>query len=78
MGIVFRRPPLIFIARIKALPSSLDEALRALEADHAFLTTGGVFTAELLEMWVDFKRNQEYYAVRNRPHPYELSLYFDV
>jgi glutamine synthetase len=65
-------------SRIKALPSSLDEALRALEADHEFLTAGGVFTEELLKQWVDFKRNQEYYAVRNRPHPYEMSLYFDV
>ena len=64
--------------RLKSLPSSLDEALRALEADHGFLTTGGVFTEELLNQWVDFKRNQEYYAVRNRPHPYEMSLYFDV
>jgi len=49
-----------------------------MEADHEFLTTGGVFTEELLNQWVDFKRNQEYYAVRNRPHPYEMSLYFYV
>ena len=65
-------------ARIKALPSSLNEALRALEADHAFLTEGEVFREEMIAQWVDFKRNQEYYAVRNRPHPYEMSLYFDV
>jgi glutamine synthetase len=63
---------------IKALPSSLDEALRAIESDHDFLTTGGVFSDELIKQWVDYKRNQEYYAVRNRPHPYEMSLYFDV
>jgi len=65
-------------SQIKALPSSLDEALRALEADHDFLTTGGVFSEELLTQWIDFKRNQEYFAVRNRPHPYEMNLYFDV
>jgi glutamine synthetase len=65
-------------SKIKSLPSSLDEALRALEADHEFLTQSGVFTEELIRQWVDFKRNQEYYAVRNRPHPYEMSLYFDV
>ena len=63
---------------IKALPASLDEALRALEADHAFLTDGNVFKEEMLRQWIDFKRDQEYYAVRNRPHPYEMSLYFDV
>ncbi len=65
-------------AHIKPLPSSLNEALSALEADHDFLTVGGVFSAEMLKQWVDFKRNAEYYAVRNRPHPYEMSLYFDV
>jgi glutamine synthetase len=65
-------------SRIKALPTSLDEALYALEADHEFLNAGGVFTDELINMWIDFKRNQESYAVRNRLHPYEMSLYFDV
>jgi glutamine synthetase len=65
-------------SQIKGLPASLNEALHALEADHEFLTTSGIFTEELLRQWVDFKRNQEYYAVRNRPHPYEMNLYFDV
>jgi glutamine synthetase len=63
---------------IKAFPSSLNEALQALEQDHNFLTTGSVFSEELIKQWVDYKRDQEYYAVRNRPHPYEMSLYFDV
>jgi glutamine synthetase len=65
-------------SKIKSLPSSLNEALHALEADHEFLTSSGVFTDDLIKQWVDFKRNQEYYAVRNRPHPYEMNLYFDV
>jgi glutamine synthetase len=65
-------------AKIKPLPASLNEALSALEADHDFLTAGGVFSAEMLQQWVDYKRNAEYFAVRNRPHPYEMSLYFDV
>jgi glutamine synthetase len=46
-------------SKIKAPPSSLNEALRALEADHKFLTSNGVFTDELLTQWVDFKRDQE-------------------
>ncbi|MEW6094127.1 MAG: hypothetical protein AB1531_09205, partial [Chloroflexota bacterium] len=65
-------------AAIKSLPASLNEALRALEADHDFLLAGGVFSEELIKQWVDYKRNTEYFAVRNRPHPYEMSLYFDV
>jgi len=65
-------------ATIKGLPYSLNEALIALEADHEFLTAGDVFTPEMLAQWVSHKRNQEYYQVRNRPHPYEMSLYFDV
>jgi glutamine synthetase len=46
--------------------------------DHAFLTEGGVFSEEMLQQWVDYKRQAEYFAVRNRPHPYEMRLYFDV
>jgi glutamine synthetase len=63
---------------IKSLPSSLNEALKAIETDHDFLLAGEVFNEELIQQWVDFKRNQEYFPVRNRPHPYEMSLYFDV
>lgn len=65
-------------ADIKSLPSSLNDALSALEADHEFLMAGDVFSEELIRQWVDFKRNQEYFPVQNRPHPYEMSLYFDV
>jgi glutamine synthetase len=65
-------------AEIQQLPGSLDEALRALEADHDFLLAGEVFSEELIEQWVTYKRDEEYYPVRNRPHPYEVSLYFDV
>jgi glutamine synthetase len=65
-------------AAIKSLPSSLNEALHALEDDHDFLMADGVFSEELIHQWVDYKRNTEYFAVRNRPHPYEMSLYFDV
>jgi glutamine synthetase len=65
-------------ARIKSLPASLNEALIALENDHDFLLAGDIFSEMLIHQWVDYKRNQEYYPVRNRPHPYEMSLYFDV
>ena len=63
---------------IKHLPGSLHEALAALEADHEFLLAGDVFAEEMLEQWIAHKRDVEYYPVRNRPHPYEMQLYFDV
>jgi glutamine synthetase len=65
-------------AAIKALPSSLDEALDALEADHEFLLQGQVFSPDLIQQWIAFKRVNETYQVRNRPHPYEMFLYFDT
>jgi glutamine synthetase len=64
--------------QIKSLPDSLNAALIALEQDHEFLLAGEVFSELMIKQWVDFKRNEEYYQVRNRPHPYEMSLYFDV
>jgi glutamine synthetase len=65
-------------AGIKSLPATLNEALTALEQDHEFLLAGEVFSPEMIKQWVDYKRNQEYYPVRNRPHPYEMYLYYDV
>ncbi|MBN1665575.1 MAG: type I glutamate--ammonia ligase [Anaerolineales bacterium] len=65
-------------ATIQKLPDSLNQALVALEQDHDFLLVDEVFTADMIERWIDYKRNVEYYPVRNRPHPYEMSLYFDV
>jgi glutamine synthetase len=64
--------------QIKSLPDSLNAALMALEQDYDFLLAGDVFSEMLIKQWVDFKRQAEYYQVRNRPHPYEMSLYFDV
>jgi len=63
---------------IRPLPVSLKEALDALSDDHDFLLAGDVFSEDLIERWIAFKMNEEYYQVRNRPHPYEMELYFDV
>jgi glutamine synthetase len=65
-------------AKIKSLPTTLLEALEALKKDHQFLLEGEVFTPDILETWIDYKVTQEYQEVRNRPHPYELALYYDV
>ncbi len=66
------------LAEIGQLPTSLGQALDALEADHDFLTEGGVFNDELIDRWIRTKREKEVRAVRARPHPYEVGLYFDV
>src|SRR5262245_45282451 len=65
-------------AKVKQLPGSLDEVLDALEKDHTFLLKGGVFTEDLLETWIDYKRKNEVDAIRLRPHPWEFALYFDI
>ncbi len=59
------------------VPGSLAEALDYLEADHQFLLKGDVFTRDFLEMWISHKR-KEHDALRLRPHPYELFLYYDA
>jgi glutamine synthetase len=63
---------------IKPLPTSLIEAFQALENDHDYLLAGGVFTESLIEEWIRYKREEECWPVRNRPHPYEIALYLDV
>jgi glutamine synthetase len=64
------------LAHIPTVPSSLEDALDALEADHAFLLKGDVFTEDLIETYVEFRREQAD-KVKIRPHPYEFPLYFD-
>ena len=66
------------LAKIPTVPSSLGEALDALEKDHDFLLKGGVFTRDVLDVWIDYKRTREIDPVRLRPHPWEFYLYFDV
>jgi glutamine synthetase len=64
--------------KVKSMPGSLDEALRALEEDHAFLLKGDVFTRDVIETWIAYKREKELDAIRLRPHPHEFALYFDI
>ena len=63
---------------IPQVPGSLEEALAALEADHAYLLEGGVFTEELIQTWVNLKRETEILPLAVRPHPYEFELYYGV
>ena len=63
---------------VKNTPGSLQESLAALEADHAFLLDGGVFTQDLIDVWLAMKRAKDVDAVALRPHPYEFFLYYDA
>jgi glutamine synthetase len=66
------------LAALDQMPSSIEEALDALEADHDFLLEGGVFTPDLLEAYISFKRETEVDQIRVRPHPWEFYLSFDA
>ena len=66
------------LKNVPSMPASLEEALDCLEQDHAFLLKGDVFTEELLETYINYKRTAEAAAVRLRPHPYEFALYYDI
>jgi len=65
-------------AGIKSTPGSLGEVLDALEEDHAWLLRGDVFTADVIETWLKYKRERELAPVNLRPVPYEFFLYFDL
>jgi glutamine synthetase len=63
---------------VPSMPGSLEEALTALEEDHQFLLKGDVFTEELLETFIEYKRRNEAEAIRLRPHPWEFAMYYDI
>jgi glutamine synthetase len=64
-------------ARLESIPTSLEEALEALQEDHEYLMAGGVFNRELIDSWVE-EKTKEVVAVRNRPHPFEMNLYYSL
>ena len=66
------------LAEIPSAPGSLEEALAALEEDHDFLLQGDVFTKDVIEEWLEYKKTNEVDDVKLRPHPQEFALYFDI
>lgn len=64
------------LAKYPKTPSSLGEAIDALEKDHAFLKAGNVFTDDLIHLWIKWKRREELNPLAMRPHPYEFYLYY--
>jgi glutamine synthetase len=65
-------------ASVNQVPTSLPAVINSLEADHEFLLEGDVFTSDLIETWIDFKRENEIAPIQLRPHPHEFELYYDV
>ena len=74
---LYKAPPKD-LAHLQQAPQTLQEALDALEADHGFLLKGGVFTPDVIEQWIRYKRQREVAPMRRRPHPYEFCLYYDA
>jgi glutamine synthetase len=66
------------LSKVPQVPGSLEEVLTALEGDHEYLLAGGVFTPDVIETWIDYKRVNEVDALRLRPHPWEFYLYYDI
>ncbi len=66
------------LAEIESAPGSLEEALAALKADHDFLLKGDVFTQDAIDMWIEYKTENEVNDVKLRPHPHEFFLYYDI
>jgi glutamine synthetase len=66
------------LKKVPSCPATLEAALDALERDHEFLLRGDVFTPDVIDTWIEYKREHECDAVRMRPHPYEFMLYFDA
>ena len=65
-------------ADIDVVPTSLSAVMDTLEADHEFLLQGDVFTADLIDTWIDYKRTNEILPIAARPHPHEFELYYDI
>jgi glutamine synthetase len=66
------------LKEVPSLPGSLDESLKALEDDNEFLLKGDVFTPQVIERWINYKREKEIQPLRLRPHPFEFGMYYDI
>ena len=66
------------LSEIESVPGSLEDALQALATDHDYLLKGDVFTQDVIDKWIEYKRTTEVDPLRLRPHPYEFYLYYDI
>jgi glutamine synthetase len=66
------------LAEIPSAPGSLDEAIDSLKEDQEFLLKGDVFTQDAIDMWIEYKTENEINDIKLRPHPHEFYLYYDI
>ena len=66
------------MAKVPLVPGSLEGALQALADDHEFLLKGDVFTADVVDTWIEYKTDSEVKPLSLRPHPYEFMMYYDI
>jgi glutamine synthetase len=66
------------LAEIPSAPGSLEEAIEALKTDQEFLLKGDVFTQDAIDMWIEYKTENEINDIKLRPHPHEFYLYYDI
>ena len=66
------------LKNVAKAPGSLEEALKALKADHEYLLKGDVFTQDVIDMWIEYKTQRELNPIRLRPVPFEFALYYDI
>jgi len=64
-------------ALVEEVPASLDAVLERLADDHDYLLAGDVFTPDLIQTWIDMKQ-ADLAAIRQRPHPHEFEMYYDL
>ena len=65
------------LKNVPTVCGSLREALGELDADHAFLKKGDVFTDDLIDSYIELKW-EEVYAFEHTPHPIEFKMYYSV
>lgn len=66
------------LRNVPHVPQSLGDALDSLEKDYEYLLRGDVFSRDLIENWIAYKREREVDEIRSRPVPYEFTLYYDI
>ena len=64
--------------KLRTIPHTLEASLEALKNDHEYLLVGDVFTKDVIETWINYKKEKEIDTLKLRPHPFEFHLYFDV
>ncbi len=66
------------LEKVAHTPASLEEALTALQEDHDFLLRGDVFTEDVIDTWIWYKNERDVKTLRERPHPCEFMMYYDI